>query len=172
MSSTSKIGWRAARAPARAPSPCWRRRPRGEAALKDVVCRAFRRELGEEEPGEGKPDDCKDQWTVEVKAFPTPRALFDDDPRGDGSPGGENEDMVLILLSRPWHGWLSARGDAGTEEENPDLDLHAESEMDLDVGPDDDENPPGESADPVEPAAAKIVVAAVARNERAVTVPR
>ena len=82
--------------------------PASRSALERIVCDAVRRELW---PGlaEGEKDECTERWTVEITAFATPRALGDDDARGtEGSPGGENEDMVLVRLTRPPPG-LAAR---------------------------------------------------------------
>ena len=119
--------------------------PASAEALERIVCDAVRRELW---PGlaEGESDECTARWTVEVTAFPTPRALGDDAPRAAGSsPGGENEDMILVRLIRPGRGWLpvgrSAEADEGTAASTPG-----------------------------KPASTRIVAAALARNERAVVV--
>ena len=117
--------------------------PASEKALNDIVCKAVERELGEDE---GEACAC---WTIEVEAFETPQALSGGHARGAGAPlGGENADLVLLRLRRPYQDWLSApvRADSG-------------SEADADSCPD-------------ASGAAEIVVAAVARNEREVRVSR
>ena len=117
--------------------------PASEKALEDIVCKAVERELGEDE---GEACAC---WTIKVEAFETPRALSGDRPRGAGAPhGGENADMVLVRVHRPYWGWLSAPAVA-----DPDAD------SDTDSCPDASR-------------ATEIVVAAVARNEREVRVPQ
>ena len=119
--------------------------PASEAALKDVVCKAVGRELGEDEG-----EDCA-CWSIEVEAFETPKALSDDSARGsDAPPGGENEDMVLVRLRRPYGDWLSGPDDTDSETDS-------------------DRCPP---VDPDASEAAGIVVAALARNERAIRVSR
>ena len=137
--------------------------PANEAALKDVVCKALGRELGEDE---GKACAC---WTVEVEAFETPKALSDDIARGSDAPhGGESADMVLVRLSRPYQDWLSGP-DTDTETETPDetepLD-ETEPPEETDTDPDTVRCP---SAGSEEPGPTWIVVAALARNDRAVT---
>ena len=119
--------------------------PASEMALADIVCKAVGRELGE---NEGEACAC---WTIEVEAFETPRALSGGHARGAGAPrGGENADMVLVRLRRPWQNWLStpARADTGSE-----------------AGADSGSCPDTSGA-------AEIVVAALARNEREVRVSR
>ena len=117
--------------------------PASEKALKDIVCKAVERELGEDE---GRHCAC---WRIEVEAFETPQALSGGHARGAGAPhGGENADLVLVRLHRPYRDWLSvsARADSGSE---------------ADAG-----------SCPDASGAAEIVVAAVARNEREVRVSR
>ena len=131
--------------------------PANEAALKDVVCTALGRELGEDE---GEACAC---WTVEVEAFETPKALSDDTARGSDAPhGGENADMVLVRLSRPYQDWLSGP-DTDTKTETPD---ETEPLDETDTDPDTVRCP---TTDSEEPGPTWIVVAALARNERAVT---
>ena len=128
--------------------------PASAQALERIVCAAVRRELW---PGlaEGESDECTDRWTVEVRAFPTPRALGGDAPRADGgSPGGENEDLVLVRLTRPWKGWLPGGRDAEAGEGGEEAEGSEEAT----------------SSTPGEPASTGIVAAALARNERAVVV--
>ena len=123
---------RAARAGARAVSLA-ATAPASEKALKDLICKAVERELGE---GEGKACAC---WTIEVEAYETPQALLSGTARGAGGPrGGENADMVLVRLRRPYANWLPAP-----------------TRVDSDACPDAHE-------------VANVVVAAVARNEREV----
>ena len=119
--------------------------PASEKALKDIVCKAVERELGE---GAGEACAC---WTIEVEAFATPRALSAGTARGAGGAlGGENADLVLVRLRHPYQDWLSApaRADSGSDAE-------------ADAG-----------SCPDASGAAEIVVAAVARNEREVRVPQ
>ena len=132
---------RGARAAARAVSLA-ASAPASEQALQDVVCQAVERELGE---GEGAACAC---WTIEVEAFETPRALSGGHARDAGPWGGENADLVLVRLSRPWGSRLSAPAD---------------------TDPGGDRCPP---ADPDASESAGIVVAAVMRNERKVRVSR
>ena len=127
--------------------------PANKKALEDLVCKAVERELGEDE-GEACP--C---WTIEVEAFETPRALSGGQPRGADAPhGGENADMVLVRLRRPYWDFLSTpvRADSGSEADGSES---AGSESDAGSCPDTSK-------------AAEIVVAAVARNEREVRVPQ
>ena len=122
--------------------------PASETALRNIVCKAVERELGEDE---GEACAC---WTIEVEAFATPRALSGGTARGAGAPhGGENADMVLVRVRRPYWDWLSTpvRADAGSEADG--------SEADAGSCPDTSK-------------ATEIVVAAVARNEREVRVPQ
>ena len=122
--------------------------PASETALKNIVCKAVERELGEDE---GEACAC---WTIEVEAFETPQALSGGQPRGAGAPhGGENADMVLVRVRRPYWDFLSTpvRTDSGSEADG--------SESDAGSCPDTSK-------------AAEIVVAAVARNEREVRVPQ
>ena len=122
--------------------------PASEKALEDIVCKAVERELGEDE---GEACAC---WTIEVEAFETPRALSGGRSRGAGAPhGGENADMVLVRLRRPYRDFLSTpvRADSGSEADD--------SESDAGSCPDTSR-------------ATEIVVAAVARNEREVRVPQ
>ena len=123
--------------------------PASEAALRDIVCNAVERELGEDEGRQ-----CACWWRIEVEAFATPRALSGGHARGADAPlGGENADMVLVRLSRPHGDWLSAP--AGDDPDDPD-------------------DPDAQPCPPVDPDASEpfgIVVAALARNEREVRVP-
>ena len=133
--------------------------PASKSALERIVCDAVRRELW---PGlaEGEKDECTERWTVEITAFATPRALGDDDARGaGGSPGGENEDMVLVRLIRPHQDWLPG-GRVARAAEEPASSGPGES------------GPPGTDAPPetVAPSPPGIVAVAIARNERAVLV--
>lgn len=135
---------RGARAAARAVS-LTATTPGSEQALKDIVCKAVGRELGEDEG-----EDCA-CWTVEVEAFATPRALSAGTARDSDAPlGGENLDMVLVRLSRSYWDWLSDPDDSEADPEN-DTEAEADSCPDASDG-------------------AEIVVAAVARNEREVRV--
>jgi len=133
---------RGARAAARAVSLA-ASAPASEQALQDIVCRAVARELGEDD---GAACAC---WTIEVEAFETPQALSRGKGRGAGTPhGGENADLVLVRLSRPWGSRLPAPADTGLGG---------------------DRCPP---ADPDTSESDGIVVAAVMRNEREVRVSR
>ena len=128
--------------------------PASEKALKDIVCRAVARELGEDE---GKDCAC---WSIEVEAFATPQALSAGEARGSNAPhGGENLDMVLVRMSRSYWDWLSDPVDTGADSK-AEADLEAEADTEVDSCPDASNE------------AGIIVVAAVARNEREVRVSR
>ena len=117
--------------------------PASEKALKDLVCKAVEREFGEDV---GRACAC---WNIEVEAFETPQALSGGHARGNGAPlGGENADMVLVRISRPWGSFSVATPDP----DNPDPEAMVCADASK--------------------AAAEIVVAAVARNEREVRVSR
>ena len=132
--------------------------PASETALEDIVCKAVERELGEDE---GEACAC---WTIEVEAFATPRALSGGRPRGAGAPhGGENADMVLVRLRRPYRDFLSTpvRADSGSEADGSEADDSESDGSESDAG-----------SCPDTSRATEIVVAAVARNEREVRVPQ
>ena len=132
--------------------------PASEKALKDIACKAVERELGEDE---GEACAC---WTVEVEAFETPQALSGGQPRGAGAPhGGENADMVLVRVRRPYWDFLSTpvRADSGSADSGSEADGSEAAGSESDAG-----------SCPDTSKAAEIVVAAVARNEREVRVPQ
>ena len=116
--------------------------PASKKALEDMVCQAVERELG---PDAGRRCAC---WNIEVEAFETPQALLGGHARAAAPHGGENADMVLVRIGRPYADWLpvtdAASADSGSETET--------------------------STCPDASKAAGIVVAAVARNEREVRV--
>ena len=131
---------RGARAAARAVSLA-ASAPASEQALKDLACRAVERELGEDE---GTACAC---WTIEVEAFETPQALSGGEARDAGTPpGGENADLVLVQVRRPYRDWLSTPA-------------RADADADADSCPD-------------ASGATEIVAVALARNEREVRVPQ
>lgn len=77
--------------------------PADAAALQVVLCDAVKRSLA-------RPDAvCADEWVIELQAYATPDALTADPPtpRTSGSPGGEDNDIVLVRLflteAPMWH---------------------------------------------------------------------
>ena len=118
--------------------------PASEKALRDMVCQAVGRELGQDA---GRRCAC---WNIEVEAFETPRALLGGHARAGAPHGGENADMVLVRISRPYGDWLSVTDAASA---GPSAEAGT-----------------GTCRDASE--AAGIGVAAVARNEREVRVAR
>ena len=88
-------------------------------------------------------------------------------PRGADAPhGGENADMVLVRLRRPYWNWnalsVTARAETDSETEaEGDSEAEAEGDSEADAG-----------SCPDTSRATEIVAAAVARNEREVRVPQ
>ena len=148
---------RGARAAARAVSLA-ATAPASEKALKDIVCKAVGGELGE---GAGKDCAC---WSIELEAFETPQALSAGTAReaAGGSHGGENMDMILVRLRRPYGDWLSGPDGTGSDSDI-DSDSNSSSDTDPDTEAEADSCPDASDG-------AEIVVAAVARNEREVRV--
>ena len=145
--------------------------PASEKALKAIVCKAVERELGEDE---GEACAC---WTIAVEAFETPQALSGGHARGADAPhGGENADMVLVRLRRPYWNWnalsVTARAETDSEAEaEGDSEAEAEGDSEAEAEGDSEAEAEGDSeaeagSCPDTSEAAEIVVAAVARNER------
>ena len=69
--------------------------PAGEDALQTVLCDAVKRSLGR-----SAETRCEDEWTLEFQAFASPSALAADPPtpRTEGSAGGEDGDIVRVLV--------------------------------------------------------------------------
>ena len=148
---------RGARAAARAVSLA-ATAPASEKALKDIVCEAVGGELGEDAV-----ENCA-CWTIEVEAFETPQALSAGTARGaaSGSRGGENMDMILVRLRRPYGDWLSGPDDASAStSSDSDIDSDSSSNSDPDTEAEADSCPDTSEG-------GEIVVAALARNEREV----
>lgn len=115
--------------------------PANEKALEDIICKGFEREFGEDEAAACR---C---WQIEVETFENPRTLSGGLARVDGaSLGGENKDMVLVRVRRPWGLFPVASVD----------DADSDSDSEADQCPD---------------ASGGIVVTALARNEREVLAP-
>ena len=71
---------------------------------------------------------CDERWSIHVDAYATPAELLANTARGeDGSPGGENGDMVLVRIDWAWSprlvGWLVSDANADDDDDDDDARL-------------------------------------------------